>query len=209
MHLRLLRGAVIAGIAVVLLGACAAPRDAGVLIEGASGPYAGTNVEPPFALPTQKFTDTRGRTVTVGTATGAPVTVLLFAYTNCPDVCNAQLAALSAALRKLDADLADQVGVVMITTDPQRDGAKEMRSYLDGFGEGYEGLRAGLTETLTAAEPLGVSIQRGDDTPDGGYEVDHTAALFGFDARGQGVVLWQPGVAVDDLVTDLRRLVQA
>jgi protein SCO1/2 len=199
----------IAVTASLVLAACAAPQDAGTVVGGNTGPYLGTNVDPPFPLPDAKFTNTQGGAVSVDTATDKPVTVVLFAYTNCPDVCNAQLAALSAALRRVDPEVRDQVGVVMITTDPARDDAEAMRAYLDAFGDGYEGLRADLDTTLAAGEPLGVFIERGDDTADGGYEVDHTAALFGFDAQGDGVVLWQPGVAVDDLVADLTRLVQA
>jgi protein SCO1/2 len=200
------------GTVVVLaaLAACSAPASepaAGVLVttSGASA-FKGTAVEPPFTLPTQEFTDTEGRTVTLADVADGP-TVMIFAYTNCPDVCNAQLAALAAALRRSTDAVKDQVRVVMISTDPARDDAEAMRTYLDGFGQGYVGLRADLPTTLAAAKTLGVSIERGDATGNGGYEVDHTAALFGFDAQQQGVVLWQPGVAVADLVTDLETMV--
>ena len=47
--------------------------------------------------------------------------VMIFAYTNCPDVCNAQLAALSAALRRSSDSVKDNVRVVMVSTDPARD----------------------------------------------------------------------------------------
>jgi protein SCO1/2 len=195
-----------------LLAACASPNaaPAGDLVTtGPSGPFRGTNVEPPFDLPTQTFTDTSGARTTIGGPAAATdsATVLLFAYTHCPDVCNAQLAALAAALRRLPADVREQVEVVMVTTDPARDDADTIRRYLDGFGDGYVGLRADLARAQAAGQPLGVFIERGEDTSGGGYEVDHTAALFGFDAQGRGVVLWQPGVAVDDLVTDLQTLV--
>lgn len=178
---------------------------------GASGPYLGTNVDPPFEQPTETFTDTEGAPTTIGgtTAGDGTATVLLFAYTHCPDVCNAQLAALSAALRRVPDDVGSKVRVVMVTTDPARDDAATIRRYLDGFGDGYVGLRAELATVTAAGQPLGVFIERGEDTAGGGYEVDHTAALFGFDTAGGGVVLWQPGVAVDDLVSDLETLVSS
>jgi protein SCO1 len=197
------------------LSACAAPASepaAGVLITTpGSSNFKGTAVDPAFDLPTQTFTDTGGREVTLADVAGgegaAGPMVVIFAYTNCPDVCNAQLAALSAALRRSSDAVKDDVRVVMISTDPARDTTEAMRTYLDGFGEGYVGLRADLPTTLAAAKTLGVSIERGEPTGNGGYEVDHTAALFGFDNKQQGVVLWQPGVAVADLVADLETLV--
>jgi protein SCO1/2 len=193
-------------IGAVVLGGCASPG-AGTVVGGNEGPFLGTNIDPPFDLPTAPFRDTDGRRTTIEDASDAPTTVLIFAYTNCPDVCNAQLAALAAALRR-SPELVDQVGVIMVTTDPARDDAAAMRSYLDGFGDGYVGLRAPLAVTEEAASPLGVFIERGAELADGGYEVDHTAALFGFDAQGRGVVLWQPGVPVADLETDLTTLVE-
>jgi protein SCO1/2 len=190
------------------LAGCAAPAsDAGTVVGGNEGPFRGTNVDPPFDLPATTFRDTEGRRTTIAGASQAPTTVLIFAYTNCPDVCNAQLAALAAALRR-SPELSDQVGVVMVTTDPARDDAEAMRTYLDGFGDGFAGLRAPLDVTEEAAAPLGVFIERGAELPDGGYEVDHTAALFGFDGEGRGVVLWQPGVPVADLEADLTTLVE-
>jgi protein SCO1/2 len=196
----------------LVLAGCAAPGpdnggDAGTVVGGNEGPFRGTNVDPPFELPTTTFTDTEGQRTTIEDASGAPATVVIFAYTNCPDVCNAQLAALAAALRR-SPELTDQVDVVMITTDPERDDGPAMRTYLDGFGDGFVGLRAPLPATIAAGEPLGVFIERGEELADGGYEVDHTAALFGFDGEGQGVVLWQPGTPVADLEADLTTLVE-
>ncbi len=208
----------VAVVGALALGACAAPASepaAGVLITTpGSSNFRGTAVDPAFDLPTQTFTDTEGRKVTLadlagegaeGQSTGVPM-VIIFAYTNCPDVCNAQLAALAAALRRSTDAVKNDVRVVMVSTDPARDTTEAMRTYLDGFGEGYIGLRANLPTTLAAAKGLGVSIERGESTGNGGYEVDHTAALFGFDDQQQGVVLWQPGVAVADLVADLETL---
>lgn len=173
-----------------------------------SSAFTGTAVEPAFALPGQTFTDTQGKAVTLKDVASGP-TVMIFAYTKCPDVCNAQLAALAAALRRSSDQVKESVKVVMITTDPARDDAAAMRTYLDGFGDGYVGLRADLATTKAAGKGLGVAIERGEPTADGGYEVDHTAALFGFNEQQQGVVLWQPGVAVADLVTDLETLVSS
>jgi protein SCO1/2 len=209
--MKALSAALVLACALVLTG-CAAPGadtggDAGTVVGGNEGPFRGTNVDPPFALPTTTFTDTDGRRTTIEDASDAPATVVIFAYTNCPDVCNAQLAALAAALRRTP-ELSDQVGVVMISTDPERDDGPAMRAYLDGFGDGFVGLRAPLAATQEAGEPLGVFIERGEDLGDGGYEVDHTAALFGFDEEGRGVVLWQPGTPVADLEADLTTLVE-
>jgi protein SCO1/2 len=48
------------------------------------------------------------------------VVLLFFGYTSCPDVCPTTMAELKQALEKIGAK-ADQVQVVYVTVDPQRD----------------------------------------------------------------------------------------
>ena len=59
------------------------------------------------------------------------VVALAFGYTSCTAVCPVTLGVLAAARRKLDA-AADQVQVVYVTVDPERDNAERMRKFLHG-----------------------------------------------------------------------------
>src|SRR5262245_45962176 len=60
------------------------------------------------------------------------VVVLAFGFTSCPDVCPVTLATLAQARRRLGADAQD-VQVVYVTVDPERDDAARMRAYLASF----------------------------------------------------------------------------
>ena len=55
--------------------------------------------------------------------------VLAFGFTSCPDVCPITLATLAQARKKLGAD-GNELQVVYVTVDPERDDAERMRTYL-------------------------------------------------------------------------------
>jgi hypothetical protein len=77
--------------------------------DGGSGPavevstppsdYRGTQVHDPYPLPDESFTDTSGEPYAPAEDADAPVTLVFFGYTHCPDVCNIVLANVASALR--------------------------------------------------------------------------------------------------------------
>jgi protein SCO1 len=207
------------GVLAVALAACTtggtdeARRYADIRTSPAADGWRGAGLDEPYRMPEVMFTDTEGRSIAwPQEGTPWPVTVVLFAYTNCPDVCATQLADLTAARRGLPADLRERVGLVMITTDPARDDAASLRAYLDRFDRGFIGLRSDDDAVLgRAADALAVGltgIEARPDRPDGqpDYEVGHGAQLIGFDSTGAARVLWLPGTPVADIRADLERL---
>lgn len=171
--------------------------------------FAGLGLDEPYQLPVVDFFDTNGQLVHwPEDGSPWPVTVVLFAYTNCPDVCSTQLADLTAARRGLSDDQKSRVGLVMITTDPERDSAAAIRAYLDRYSTDYVGLRTDDAATLeVAAQSLGVALTGKEASPDGkGYEVGHGAQLIAFDSSGRAPVMWLPGTAVRDIRADLGKL---
>jgi protein SCO1/2 len=52
------------------------------------------------------------------------IVLLYFGYTYCPDVCPATMAELSKAFDLLDPEEREQVQMLMVTVDPQRDTAE-------------------------------------------------------------------------------------
>ena len=78
---------------------------------------------------------------TLTAQTGQPVSlsdfrgkyvVLYFGYTSCPDICPLTLAQLSQAMRLLG-NKAQDVQVIMVTVDPERDTPQRLASYLTAF----------------------------------------------------------------------------
>jgi protein SCO1/2 len=87
-------------------------------------PYRGGLVNPPLPKPKFTLTDTSGVPFDLSVKTQGLVTLLFFGYTHCPDMCPNQMAMIGSALRKMPAEVADQLKVVFVTTDPARDDSK-------------------------------------------------------------------------------------
>lgn len=198
-------------IGVVALAGCATSTPpAAVSVAASDDPYGltGTLVESGYDLPDVTLTDTAGRSYSLVRDTTKPVTVIFFMYAHCPDVCPTTLADIAAALRRLDADVADRsdVDVIAITTDPKRDTPDVMKEYLSHFDPSFIGLTGELGEIETAAAALGIALTGENALPGGGYEVGHGAQIIGFGPPG--AVVWSEGSPVGVLRADIELLLE-
>lgn len=197
--------------AVALLAGCASgesapPGAAGVVRVNNETGWNGTPVRNGYPLPAQRFRDTSGTPVVPAADVDAPVTLVFFGYTHCPDICNVVLATIASALRGLPAESRRQVQVLFVATDPARDTAPVVRDYLDRFDPAFEGLVGPVEVVEAAARDLHISYERPDGTVGGAYEVEHGAYVTGF-VDGRARVVWSETTSVRALRADLRRLV--
>src|SRR5262245_26423519 len=133
----------------------------------------------PFAL-----VDHRGKPVTERDFLGKP-TVVFFGFTHCPDVCPTTLYELSNMLAQLNSD-GDRLNVLFITVDPERDTPEQLALYLSSFDPRITGL-SGTSESIAAAVDAYQAYTRKVPLKDGDYTMDHTAAIFMMDSKGQYV----------------------
>lgn len=107
------------------------------------------------------------------------VVVLYFGFVNCPDACPMTMGKVSAALQKMDAGLREQVRVVLVSIDPERDTPQMLANYMAFFGDEFVGL-TGAPETVDeVARNYHVLYQRVEMPNSGlGYTVDHTSNTF-------------------------------
>lgn len=197
----------------VLAGCGSAPgggdRVPAVVVEQRSdtgGGYAGREVQPGYALPAATLTGDDGNQVRLRKDLDAPVRVFFFGYTSCPDVCSLIMADLALAVARLPETVADDVSVVLVSSDPERDTPQVLRTYLDRFDPDFTGLTGDLDTIVDVATAMGVAIEEGHRLPSGGYEVTHGSELIGY-LGDDGVVVWPLGTSVEDLSGDLARLV--
>ena len=200
-------------LATVALAACSAPapdNPGGAIIAttGNPGGFRGAYLDRPYPLPEGSFTDTEGTAFDFRVSTRTPATLVFFGYTYCPDVCNAVLADVAAALRRVDPAIRAKLSLVFVTTDPKRDTPEVIREYLDRFDSSFVGVTAPLPVIEAAANRLGVPLTGEKKLPGGGYEVGHGAQVIGF-AGDKGRVVWVPGTPVGDLKHDFTKLVAA
>jgi len=172
-----------------------------------------TRSEPPFHLqditglmPRLQFalTDANGRAVSADTFRGR-VVLLYFGYTQCPDACPTTLAMLQQALRSLGRR-ADDVRVLFVSVDPQRDTAAVLRRYVGYFGQQFVGLRGDDSALQSLTRRYRVAYHREKPDADGYYAVDHSSAVFVFDRTGRARLLAGSTSGAATIAADLQRL---
>lgn len=134
-------------------------------------------------------------------------TFVYFGYTHCPDVCPETMARLMQVLAKLGPD-ARNVRILFVSVDPARDTPEALHAYVGAFDPQHA---VGLTGTERQIESVArryrVAYQTGQRTPDGGYEVTHSSAVYVFDARGHARLLATDSDTPDLIAGDVRRVI--
>ncbi len=173
-----------------LMGLCVAFL---MLISGQQGAQA-VAIGGPFHL-----TSMDGRQVTDADFKGHPFLVF-FGYTHCPDICPTELFQISQVLEARGND--QQIKVLFITVDPERDTPAVMKKYLSSFDPRIIGL-SGTREETNAVEKEYRVYARKAPTQDGNYAMDHTAVIYLMDKRGRFASAFNvdrpPQVAAKDL----------
>jgi protein SCO1 len=143
-----------------------------------------------------KLSDYRGKLV-----------VLYYGYTFCPDVCPTTLAEITKAVQKLGKKSED-VQVVMVTVDPERDTPERMAEYMAFFNPSFVGLSGTPDQIAEAATPFGIYYQKHEGTPASGYLVDHTATVNMLDREGRMRLVWPFGTEGDAMAADLKQMLK-
>ncbi len=114
------------------------------------------------------------------------VTLLYFGYTSCPDVCPMTMSDLAGALHRLPASVRDRVWVQFVSTDPERDTARQLKWWLGTFYPGFHGGRMPIAGVIAAARSYGIAIEKPRVTK-GDYTVAHGTQVVVLDQRGSAV----------------------
>jgi protein SCO1/2 len=118
------------------------------------------------------------------------------------------MADLSIAMASLPKDVAKQVDVVMITSDPQRDTSKVLRKWLGSFSYDAIGLTGPYPRIQRAAEDVGVFLEPPVTNDDGSITVEHGAQVILFGQDDQSDLIFTSGFAPEDVAHDLQELVR-
>jgi protein SCO1/2 len=131
-----------------------------------------------------ELVDQTGRTVDQSILEGR-WSAVFFGFTHCPDFCPSTLQALEAAKERMG-DRADDLQIVFVSIDPERDTPEAMADYLQtaSFPEGVIGLTGTPEQVRTAAEAYRVVYQR-RDLEGGGYTMDHSLNIYLMNPAGE------------------------
>lgn len=133
--------------------------------------------------------------------------LLYFGYTVCPDVCPTTLAELAKAYEKLGSR-ADEVQVLMVSVDPERDTVEVLADYLTHFNPTFLGLTGTEEQIAEIATNYGIFYERVEGNSALGYLVDHTATVTLIDRDGYLRVVYPFGTSADDFAADLEYLLK-
>jgi protein SCO1/2 len=120
-------------------------------------------------------------------------------------VCPTTLATLAQARKKLGAQ-ADEVQVVYVTVDPERDDAARLRQYLAGFDPSFIGGTGTDAQLAAVRKDFGISATRkssGDS-----YGFSHSSYTYLIDRDGRMRALMPYGQSPDDYAHDVRILLK-
>ena len=130
--------------------------------------------------------------------------LIFFGYTHCPDVCPTTLNELSLALDRLGAKR-DQVGIVMITVDPERDTQETLKSYIASFDAPITAL-SGTPEQVVEAEKAYRVYSAKRPTEGGNYDMDHSAVIYVMDPQGRFTATFTPDTGADAVAERMQKL---
>ena len=153
----------------------------------------------PFTL-----VDSAGKPFSSTQLAGRPHAIF-FGFTNCPDVCPTTLARL-VRLRRTLARVEDSFAILFITVDPERDSPAAVGRYAALFRSPVIGL-TGTPAQIDRVRSLYGAYAAKAPLEDGGYSMDHTAAVYLFDRAGGFAGTIAPDEGDQPALDKLRRII--
>lgn len=147
-----------------------------------------------------RLQDPDGRWRTLDDYRGKAV-MLLFGFTQCPDVCPTALAKAAEVKRSLGTDSVD-VQVLFISLDPERDTPEVLRAFAGSFDADIVPLRGDVNLTRQTADAFKVFYRKVPLA--GSYSLDHSAMVYLYDRQGRVRRALPPGLDAVSQAAELR-----
>lgn len=127
--------------------------------------------------------------------------LIYFGYTFCPDICPTNLGNLAMAYQQLTSKEQDQLQILFISVDPDRDTPDRLKQYADYFNSDIVGLTGKKTIIDDITHRYGVVYAIHHEKPDETtYSVDHSAFTYIINAKGE-LVKQLPHATTPDIFT--------
>ncbi len=163
--------------------------------------------EPAQPAPAFTLQGSDGRPLTLARFKGRLV-LLVFGFTNCPEVCPTTLATLAQARKQLGPEAAD-VQVVYVTVDPERDDIARIRQYLAAFDPTFIGGTDAPATLAAMRKRYGVVAEKIASKQPSAYGMNHSTSVWLIDRAGRLRAMMPYGHEAKDFVHDLKLLMAA
>lgn len=147
-------------------------------------PFLGSDLSKEFFGGDFTLTDGSGKPFALSSLQGKAV-ILTFGFTHCPDVCPTELVTYNETMKELGAD-AQNVAVVFVSIDPDRDTPDLIGRYVKQFHKDFIGLTATGDQNIQAVkQQYRIMSAKTEIQSDKIYNVDHTAGTYLLDKSGK------------------------
>lgn len=133
------------------------------------------------------------------------VVLLFFGFTHCPDVCPTTMLDLKNAMNLLG-DKANEVQVLFITVDPERDTQEVLAKFVPSFDSRFIGLRGDMEQTAEAVKNFKIYYAKVPGKSENDYSIDHSAGMYAFDKQGKVRLYLGYGQKAEDIASDVQKL---
>jgi protein SCO1/2 len=160
--------------------------------------------DPPRQAPELALNGSNGTALNLSAYRGKAI-VLGFGFTSCTNVCPVTLAVLAQARKQLGPQ-ANDVQVVYVTVDPERDTAAQLKKYLSAFDPTFVGGTGSPGRLAAVRKEYGISAEKkviGDS-----YFYNHSSFTYLIDREGRIRALMPFGSKAEDYAHDLKVLLK-
>lgn len=154
------------------------------------------------------LTDQFGQTRSLSDFRGKVVS-LFFGFTHCPDICPTHLGRQAEVMRQLGPQ-ANDVAVLFVTLDPERDTPEALQNYMNAFDPRFIALSGTSEETAKVAKQYKIFWQK-TPLPNSAllYTIDHTTHSIVIDRSGRMRLIVPHEMPAADVTHDLKRLLES
>ena len=135
------------------------------------------------------------------------IVLIYFGYTFCPDICPGTLGNVAQALRNMGTQ-ADDVQLIMVSLDPERDTPEKLAEYMGHFHPSFIGVTGSKEKLDEVAALYGIFYQKAEGSDATGYLIDHTATLMVLDREGYLKLVFPFGVTAQEIADDLKYMIR-
>jgi protein SCO1/2 len=153
------------------------------------------------------LTDHTGKPRTLADFKGK-VVFLFFGYTQCPDVCPTTMVEMAAVMKALGPKAHEQVQVLFVTVDPERDTQELLSQYVPAFHPSFIGLRGDTAATAAVGKEFKIFYAKSPGATPDGYSVDHTYGSYVFDRNGKIRLFVRHGKGPTPILQDIKLLLE-
>jgi protein SCO1/2 len=189
------------------ISACDSGQESGeqMTLSPVSSPFKNTDLTGLDYASDFALIDHTGQPRTLADYRGKAV-VVFFGYMYCPDVCPTTMAEMGAVMEQMG-PAAEQVQVLFITVDPERDTPEKLAEYVPAFDKRFVGLTAKDKESFDKVmKEFKVFYEKVPGKEPGSYTMNHTSGSYVFDPQGRIRLFVRHGQGPEPIAHDLKVL---